>query len=60
MNYSSEQLEEIKRMNSTRAMDLIDGGHPEVVHRDNWVPWTATLRPEKKKGARANGLSKEK
>lgn len=47
-------------MNSTRAMDLIDGGHPEVVHRDNWVPWTATLRPEKKKGARANGLSKEK
>ncbi|GEB78018.1 glutamate 5-kinase [Sporolactobacillus inulinus] len=60
VNYSSEQLEEIKRMNSTHAMDLIDGGHPEVVHRDNWVPWTATLRPEKKKGARANGLSKEK
>ncbi|BBN99036.1 glutamate 5-kinase [Sporolactobacillus terrae] len=60
VNYSSEQLEEIKRMNSTHAMDLIDGGHAEVVHRDNWVPWTATLRPEKKKGARTNGLSKEK
>jgi glutamate 5-kinase len=45
VNYSSEQLDEIKRMCSARAMGLINGGHPEVVHRDNWVPWTVTLHP---------------
>ncbi|MCO7126825.1 glutamate 5-kinase [Sporolactobacillus shoreicorticis] len=45
VNYSSEQLDEIKRMSSSRAMITVNGGHPEVVHRDNWVPWTAVLKP---------------
>ncbi|EST11615.1 glutamate 5-kinase [Sporolactobacillus laevolacticus] len=45
VNYSSEQLDEIKSLPSMRAMDLVNVCHPEVVHRDNWVPWTAVLRP---------------
>lgn len=45
VNYSSEQLDEIKSLPSIRAMDLVNVCHPEVVHRDNWVPWTAALRP---------------
>ncbi|MCO7177171.1 glutamate 5-kinase [Sporolactobacillus kofuensis] len=45
VNYSAKQLNEIKRMSSDQAMDLVNGGHPEAVHRDNWVPWNATLHP---------------
>lgn len=44
VNYSSLQLNQIKRLPSELAMNQIKGGHPEVVHRDNWVPWTAIVR----------------
>lgn len=52
VNYSSEQLNEIKHMPSGQAMQLASGTRPEVVHRDNWVPWTDAIRPVEGKGAR--------
>ncbi|WP_010632311.1 glutamate 5-kinase [Sporolactobacillus vineae] len=45
VNYSSEQLNEIKRMPSDMAMNKANGDRPEVVHRDNWVPWTVRIQP---------------
>lgn len=45
VNYSSEQLNEIKSMPSDRAMDKANSDRPEVVHRDNWVPWTVRIQP---------------
>lgn len=44
VNYSADQLNEIKCMPSSRAMNLVHSDRPEVVHRDNWVPWTAAIR----------------
>ncbi len=45
VNYSSQQLNEIKSLPSSMAMSRANGDHPEVVHRDNWVPWTAQIQP---------------
>jgi glutamate 5-kinase len=44
VNYSAAELNEIKQLPSNRAMNKINGRRPEVVHRDNWVPWTAGLK----------------
>ncbi|RYM05125.1 glutamate 5-kinase [Sporolactobacillus sp. THM7-7] len=44
VNYNSETLNKIKRMASETAMHLARCDRPEVVHRDNWVPWTASVR----------------
>lgn len=45
VNYTSQQLNEIKSLSSTMAMTRANSGHPEVVHRDNWVPWNAQIEP---------------
>jgi glutamate 5-kinase len=45
VNYSSEQLNEIKSMPSSMAMNKAKNDRPEVVHRDNWVPWTVRIQP---------------
>lgn len=37
VNYSSEELQQIKRLTSHEAMLITKGDHPEVIHRDNWV-----------------------
>ncbi|WP_353947927.1 glutamate 5-kinase [Sporolactobacillus sp. Y61] len=50
VNYSADQLNKIKSMPSDQAMRLVKSDHPEVVHRDNWVPWTATISPEATEG----------
>ncbi|MCL1632955.1 glutamate 5-kinase [Sporolactobacillus sp. CPB3-1] len=50
VNYSSEQLNEIKQLPSAHAMAVANSTHPEVVHRDNWVPWTTVLFTDNKKG----------
>lgn len=50
VNYSAVQLDKIKHLPSVQAMNQIKGGHPEVVHRDNWVPWTTFIRPIHRKG----------
>lgn len=44
VNYSSLQLNQIKQLPSEKAMQQINGSHPEVVHRNNWVPWNASIR----------------
>lgn len=38
VNYSSEELERVKRLPSETAMQLTKRNQPEVIHRDNWVP----------------------
>lgn len=38
VNYSADELRKIKRLSSEKAMELIDGADPEVIHRDNFVP----------------------
>lgn len=52
VNYSSDKLDEIKKMPSRRAMQLTNSDRPEVVHRDNWVPWTLSLLPTATEGKR--------
>lgn len=37
VNYSSEELQQIKRLSSEQAMQLTKRQRPEVIHRDNWV-----------------------
>lgn len=44
VNYSSDQLEQIKQLTSQEAMQITKGEHPEVIHRDNWVPFEKLLR----------------
>ncbi|GGL65471.1 glutamate 5-kinase [Sporolactobacillus putidus] len=52
VNYSADELNEIKRMPSSKAMNLAQNDHPEVVHRNNWVPWTASIHPITAEGKR--------
>ncbi|RYL94786.1 glutamate 5-kinase [Sporolactobacillus sp. THM7-4] len=52
VNYSSEKLNKIKSMPSDKAMNLAKSEHAEVVHRDNWVPWTVSIKLSATEGMR--------
>ncbi|MFT8872379.1 MAG: glutamate 5-kinase [Sporolactobacillus sp.] len=50
VNYSAAELQQIKHLSSEEAIQRIPGGRPEVVHRNNWVPWTSLVNINREQG----------